>query len=254
MWQTKLDPFMTKVCDKLLLLDNYKVTLSDRDKESALNLSHNIALQGGDKRTKELRDEHCIQGTVGEVAVDRILGDLGNKVQVEKYNTLQESRENYDSTIGDIRLTCNSRNLMSVKTKFCNGDSWKRSFDPTMHCYSPTVYNHLTRYGNSEDKEYCDYVLFLKIEHKEFHKTYRVSSSILIKAKDFTKHFIKQYPNGMYHIETVNAYERGKLILFDSQSGANMDKYGNYHGKFGTIKRYKSSDNFIESNFITDAA
>ena len=28
-----------------------------------------------------------------------------------------------------------------------------------------------------------------KIEHKEFHNTYRVSSSILIKAKDFTKHF-----------------------------------------------------------------
>ena len=54
MWQTNLDPFMTKVCDKLLLLDNTEITLSDRDKESALNLSHNIALQGGDKRTKEL--------------------------------------------------------------------------------------------------------------------------------------------------------------------------------------------------------
>jgi|TARA_B100000131_G_scaffold70856_1_gene67266 hypothetical protein len=251
MWQTNLDPFMTKVCDRLLLLNNTEITLTDRDIESALNLSHNIKLRGDD-RTKELRDEHCLQGTAGETGVDRVLGDLGTKVYVEKYNTKEEVEKNYNSTIGDIRLACNSRNLMSVKTKFCNGKNWKRSFDPTMHCYSHKLYNQLKRYGNPADKEYCDYVLFLKIEHTKFHRTYRVSSSILVKSKGFIQ-FITQYQN-MYHIESVKAYQRGKLILFDSQSGINADEYGNYHGTYGTIKRYVNSDNFIDSNFITDAA
>ena len=58
----------------------------------------------------------------------------------------------------------------------------------------------------------------------------------------------------MYHIESVKAYQRGKLILFDSQSGVNAAANGDYHGQFGVIKRYVSSDNFIDSNFITDAA